>query len=433
MTNELVIRNARLVDDRVVDIAIAGGLITQVGDGLRGHVELDAAGRLTAPTFVEPHFHLDKCFTGTQSLELLALEDYIAAEAEGKRTASVDDVARRAGRALELLVEHGVTYVRTNVDVDTSAELRGLEGVLEAARRYADVIDVQAVAFPQQGILQDPGTEELLREALRRGATAIGGHPQLEISREDSERHLEIVFTLAAEFDVPIDLHVDESDSPNSTFAHDVALHTLRRGWGGRVAAGHVCALSLVEPYYRDKIIRLMARAGVAVVTNPTSNLLFRALRDREPRWRGLAPVRELLDAGVPVCFGQETVESVYIQTLRHPDPLLTAQILAHGAQLKSPSDMQVLFAMPTVVAPTVVGLSAHGIKPGCRASLNIFDAATVVEAIATIAPRRWVLRDGRVIVETESAVRLHRREHRPPPGGGARTDNEPEHRAGAP
>jgi cytosine deaminase len=408
---DLVIRNARLPERaRLTDIGIRGGSIVSVAVGLpEGAKEIDAEGRLVGPTFVESHFHLDKCYTGERSQELLSLEDYIAAEAERKRRSTVEDVAERCGRVIETLVTAGVTVIRTNVDVDTAAELRGLEGVLEAARRYADLVDIQVVAFPQQGIIQDPGAEELLREAMRRGADAIGGHPQLEICREDSERHLEIVFDLAREFDVDVDLHVDETDDPASTFIHDVAVQTLRRGWQGRVVAGHACALAKYNPYYADKVIRLIARAGITVVTNPTSNLLFRGLRDPEPRPRGLTRVRELLDAGVRVCFGQETVQSVYIVTLRHPDPLLTAQILAHGAQLKSSDDMNLLWQMPTTSAAAALGIQKYGLEPGCRASLNVFDADSVSDAIAKIAPRRWVLRDGHVVAETEVRRRLHR------------------------
>ena len=175
------------------------------------------------------------------------------------------------------------------------------------------------------------------------------------------------------------------------------------------MVAGHACALAKYNPYYADKVIRLIARAGITVVTNPTSNLLFRGLRDPEPRPRGLTRVRELLDAGVRVCFGQETVQSVYIVTLRHPDPLLTAQILAHGAQLKSSDDMNLLWQMPTTSAAAALGIQKYGLEPGCRASLNVFDADSVSDAIAKIAPRRWVLRDGHVVAETEVRRRLHR------------------------
>ncbi len=410
---DLVIRHARLPGSAsLVDIGIRRERIAAVRPELPGsRAELDAAGRLVGPTFLESHFHLDKCYTGEQSRDLLSLEDYIAAEADRKRRFTVADVAERAGRVIETLVAAGVTVIRTNVDVDTAAELRGLAGVLEAARRYSDLVDIQVVAFPQQGIVQDPGTEELLREALRRGAHLIGGHPQLEICREDSERHIEIVFDLAREFDVDVDLHVDETDDPASTFIHDVAVQTIRRGWRGRVSAGHVCGLSQYNPYYADKVIRLLKRADITVVTNPTSNLLFRALRDPQPRWRGLTRIRDLLDAGVRVCFGQETVQSTYIVTLRHPDPLLTAQILAHGAQLKTTGEMDELWRMPTASAAAALRVGSIGLGPDCLASLNVFDAETVTDAIATIAPRRWVLRRGRVVAETVVTRSLHRAE----------------------
>jgi cytosine deaminase len=407
----LVLRRCRLVDHRqLVDVAISGGRISDIGPNLPQVAdELDAGGRLVEPSFVEPHYHLDKCFTGEESLELRTLDEYIAAEAARKRQFTVDDVAERAGRVIEQLVANGVTRMRTQVDVDTSAELRGFEGIQEAAERYRDVIDIQLVAFPQQGIIQDPGSAELLREAMRRGATAIGGHPQLEICRSDSAQHIATVFDIADEFDADIDMHVDETDDPASTFIHDIAVETIRRGRQGRVACGHVCALALYNPYYATKVIELVRRAGITVVTNPTSNLLFRALLDPEPRWRGLTRVRELLEAGVNVVFGQETVKSTYIVTLRNPDPLLTAQILAHGAGMKSLADLDRLWQMMTSSAARAIGLPDHGLAVGRRADINVLDADSPADAIASIAPRRWVLREGRVVAETRVDRRLVR------------------------
>jgi cytosine deaminase len=406
---DLLLRNARLGGDSPpVDILLSGGRIAATGSGLgtEGH-DIDVEGRLVAPAFVEPHFHLDKCWTGSTSLDLRTLEDYIAAESARKRAFTVDDVVARASRAIELLVEHGVTAIRTNVDVDTASELRGVEGVLAAAERYADVVDLQIVAFPQQGIVQDPGAEELLREALRMGAHVIGGHPQLEICDEDSQAHIRTVFEIAQEFGCEIDMHCDETDDPASSFAHDVAVETIRRGMHGKVALGHVCSLALQNPYYAEKVIRLLARAGITIITNPTSNLLFRALLDPEPRWRGLTRVRELLDGGVRVCFGQETVGSTYIVTLRHPDPLLTAQILAHGAGMKSLTEMDVLWRMMTADAAAAIGIDGYGVAPGCRGDLVVLDAETVNDAIATIAPRRWVIRAGRVVATTHTETTL--------------------------
>ena len=406
---ELLLRNARLPGvDKLADVLLNRGRVAATGTGLRTDGrDIDVEGRLVSPAFVEPHFHLDKCWTGSASLELRTLEDYIAAESTRKRAFTVEDVSARAGRAIELLVEHGVTAIRTNVDVDTASELRGLEGVLEAGRRYAHVVDLQIVAFPQQGIVQDPGVEELLREALRIGAHAIGGHPQLEICDEDSRAHIRTVFEIAQEFDCEIDMHCDETDDPGSTFAHDVAVETIRRGRHGKVALGHVCSLALQNPYYADKVIRLLARAGISIIANPTSNLLFRTLLDPEPRWRGLTRVRELLDAGVLVCFGQETIGSTYIVTLRHPDPLLTAQILAHGVGLKSVDDMDALWRMMTVDAARAIGVAGYGIEPGSRGDLVVLDAESVNDAIATIAPRRFVIRAGRIVAETRSETTL--------------------------
>jgi len=406
-----MIRNVRIPGtSQLLDLAIQGGRFAEIGPALTGSTvqELEAHGRLVAPAFVEPHYHLDKCFLADDAPELTVLSDYLELEAERKKAYTAQDVAARAGRAIELLLVNGVTTMRSQVDVDPVCGLTALEGVLIAKQRYAAVMDIQLVAFPQLGICDHRDMPALLREAMRMGCMAIGGHPQLEISTAEAQRQLEVVFEIAREFDAEVDLHVDETDDPNVHYIHDVAVQTLRHNWRGRVNVGHVCSLALVNDYYAAELIKLIRRAGIAVIANPTSNVMFRAVLDRDPKWRGLTRVRQLADAGVNVCFGQETINSVFITTWRNPDPLITAQLLGYVAQYHRPADMQALFNMATVNAARALGLTDYGLIVGREASFSILDAENVVEALRFAAPRPYVFKRGRLVVEHVVERTLH-------------------------
>lgn len=401
---DVVLHDAHLLGGQgLTEVGIRDGRIAAVTpQRLTGAVELEVGGRLVSPTFVDAHVHLDKCFTGDTSRELLDLTDYIAAEVERKRRFTPDDVAERASTMLRAFAANGVTAVRSHVDVDSAARLAGIEGVLAARQRFRGIVDVQVVAFPQLGILRDAGAHELLQRAAGMGVDAVGGHPQLERSVEEGRRHLDLVFDIAQRHDLDVDVHVDETDDPSSTFVADLAVMTMERGWQGRVNAAHVNALAYYHPDRAAQVIRLIAEAGIAVISNPTSSLLFRASRLPEPRPRGMTRVRELLAAGVPIAFGAESVKSNYIMTLRNPEPLLIAQLMAHAVQMKSPADQDVLWDMCTRHAAAATRLTDYGTSEGCRADLNVLEATNVADAIAALAPRRWVLKGGRVVAETQ-------------------------------
>lgn len=398
-----IIRDVRLRGTNdLIDLAIRDGLFAAIGPHLPGPAvrEIEAQGRLVAPTFVEPHYHLDKCFLAEETPALTVLADYLLLEAERKRTYTAPDVAARAGRAVEQLLANGVTTMRSQVDIDPVCGLTALEGVLATQRRYAGVMDIQLVAFPQLGICDHRDMPALLREAMHMGCVAIGGHPQLEMANAEAQRHIEIVFEIAREFDANVDLHVDETDDPNTHYIQDVAVKTIQRGWQGRVNVGHVCSLALMNDYYAAEIIRLIKRAGITVTTNPTSNVMFRAVLDKDPKWRGLTRVRQLAAAGVNVCFGQETIKSVFITTWRNPDPLITAQLLGYVAQYHRLADMEALFDMATCNAARALRLEDYGLAVGREASFNVFEAEDVVEALRFAAPRRYVFKRGQLVVE---------------------------------
>jgi cytosine/creatinine deaminase len=334
---DLIVRNARRRHHAdLVDIGIAEGRIQRIEPRLteRATLEIDAGGCLTTPSFVEPHIHLDKALTADRARENTTnvFEESIAIMREVKRGYTVDDVADRATRVIHGLVGHGVTFIRSYVDMDSIVGLTALEGVLAARERCRRLAHVELIAFPQEGILCDEGTDDRLVKAIERGADVVGGMPFAELIDTDCRRHTELVFEIARRFDRDIQMHVDETDDPGATTLHDYAVRALREGWAGRVAADHVTALAAYNDTYAARVIGLVARARMSVVTLP-SKLMRGGVRDREPRRRGITRVKELLAAGVNVAYGQDVIQDGFIPVFGTGDPLQVGFLLAFAAQ----------------------------------------------------------------------------------------------------
>jgi cytosine deaminase len=411
---DLVIRRGRLVGHETpMDIGIRRGRIAQIASNIRGRASLDvpADGRLVAPTFVEPHIHLDKVFVSERVRPNLSgtLGEAIETMWEAKRRYTVEDIVSRAGRVIELAVTHGVTEIRTHVDVDPIGGLTPLRGVIEARRRYRDLCRIQIVAFPQEGIVKSPGTEGLLAKAMREGADLVGGMPHNEDTPEGSVRHIDIAFALARRYRSDIDMHVDETDDPQSRTLAELAARTLRHRYRGRVTAGHICALAAYDDPYAAKVIGLLARAGVNVVTNPATNLMLQGRFDRQPIRRGVTRVKELLAAGVTTAFGQDCVKDPFYPSWGQADPLEVGQITAHALQFTQPREIDALSEMCTANGARVLGLNDYGLRVGALASLNVIDAPTFAEAFRTRADRTYVLFRGRIVSETVTTSKIHR------------------------
>ncbi|HLW60033.1 MAG TPA: amidohydrolase family protein [bacterium] len=411
---DLIVRRGRVPGhEGVADVGVRRGRIVQIAPTIRGRapVEIPADGRLVAPTFVEPHIHLDKVLVSERVRANLSgtLAEAIEIMWEAKRRYTVEDVARRAGRVIELAVTHGVTEIRTHVDVDPIGGLTPLRGVAEARRRYRDLCRIQIVAFPQEGIVKSPGTDRLLARAMRAGAEVVGGMPHNEDTPADSVRHIDTAFALARRYRADIDMHVDETDDPQSRTLAELAARTLRHHYGGRVTAGHICALAAYDDPYAAKVINLMARAGVNVVTNPATNLMLQGRFDRQPIRRGVPRVKELLAAGVVTAFGQDCVKDTFYPSWGQADPLEVGQITAHALQFTQPGEVETLAEMCTVSAARILGLRDYGVRVGAVASLNVIEAPTFAEAFRTRAARRYVLFRGRVVAETVTTSTLHR------------------------
>ena len=409
---DLIVKNARpWGKDKPQDFAFAGGRYVDAGkakmaDGAR---VIDAKGKMAIPGFVEPHIHLDKALINEDVRVNVSgtLSEAIEIIWERKKRYTVEDIVGRAGRVIRSAVANGVTRMRSHVDVDNIGGLKPLEGVLEARRRYAGLIDLEIVAFPQEGILKNPGTEKLLYEAMEMGADVVGGMPFNEASPEDSREHIRIAFDIAQKYDADVDMHVDETDNPQARTLEMFARMTIERGWHGRVTSGHTCALAAYPDDYAARVIALVKEAGMNMITNPATNLMLQGRTDKQPIRRGITRVKELLAAGVNVSFGQDCVKDTFYPFGR-ADSLEVVLITAHAAHLSQPAEIEEAFAMPTRNAAKLLRLDDYGMTPGCLGDLVILDATSAADAITQQADRLFVVKNGRVVAETVTERKLH-------------------------
>jgi cytosine deaminase len=401
---DLLLRNAGLLDrDGLVDIAIVGERIVGVDIVARTAGEtIDLEGRLVTPGLVESHIHLDKALLHDRVVSTAGtLEEAIRLTGEAKRAFTVDDIRGRARRVLDLAVRAGTTAMRSHVEVDPIVGLVGMEAMLPLREEYAPALDLQLCAFAQEGIVKAPGTEGLLRRALTMGADLVGGCPYNDT---DGLEHIRIVFALATAFGVDADFHVDFADEPDHLHVREIAAHTVRAGWQGRVTAGHVTELAAVPDFRQDEIVAEIADAGVGVICLPATDLYLMGRADGHNVRRGLTPVRRLLAAGVPVALASNNVRNPFTP-VGTADLSHMAFVAAVAAHMGTPADLRALLAAITLHPARLLRLPDYGLAPGCRADLVVWDCARAEDAVATLAPRTLVVKRGRVTLEARRHV----------------------------
>ncbi len=411
---DLIVRDARAhpTGDRYpepVDIGIAGGSIVRIAPrgtmrAAGGVPELRADGRLVSPPLVDPHVHLDAVLTVGEPRhnESGTLIEGILTWAERKRTLTHDDVKRRAYEAILWEVAQGTGLIRSHVDV-CDPDLVALRALLELREEVRDIVELQLIAFPQDGILSFPDGPALMREALRLGCDVVGGIPHYEWTREDGVAEVQFIFDLARETGRPIDLHCDETDDPESRFLEHVAAHTIRDGMQGRVVAGHTTAMGSYNDAYAFKLIQLLRHAGVTIVANPLDNIVLQGRFDSYPKRRGMTRVKELDAAGINVACGHDSIMDPWYPLGR--GSLLDAlSMLVHVAQMTGRGELFRAFEMVTTNPLRSAGRADWGVREGAPANLVVFDCEDEAEAIRLRPAARWVLREGRVVAETEPA-----------------------------
>lgn len=408
---DLLIRNAHIVDQKgLKDIGIAAGKIVKIGKiSKRARKTIDAKGMLVSPAFIDPHIHLDKVLIADELRPNVSgtLQEAIEIIWERKRKYTVADIKRRAGDVIRMAALNGTTRMRTHADIDTIGGLMPLKGLLATRKAFKRIMDLQIIAFPQEGILRDPGAEELMRKAMELGADVVGGMPHHERSHEEAKRHIDIAFEVAREFNADIDMHVDETDDPNSRSLEYLAEKTIAEGYQGRVTAGHTCALAAYPDDYAREVIRKVKLADINMVTNPVTNLVIQGREDKQPIRRGITRVKELLAAGVNVTFGQDCVDDAFYPFGR-ADMLEVALITAHAAQLTTPAEIETVFKMMTTNAARTLGvLDDYGIEVGKRADIVILDAKSPKDAIRVQPDRLWVIKNGEIIAESRSIRKI--------------------------
>jgi cytosine/creatinine deaminase len=400
MMFDLLIRGGTLPDGRVVDIGIRGALIAAVGDlaGAQAGRVIEAAGDLVAPPFVDPHFHMDATLSyGTPRVNASGtLLEGIALWGELREIATVDEMVARALRYCDWAVSMGLLHIRSHVDT-TPDHLRTAEALIHVREAVKDYIDLQLVAFPQDGLYRAPRGRANLIRALDMGLDVVGGIPHFERTMDEGGETLADLCRLAADRGLPVDIHCDETDDPMSRHVERLAREALRHGLQGRVAGSHLTSMHSMDNYYVSKLLPLIAEAGVAAIPNPLINITLQGRHDTYPKRRGLTRVKEMQAHGITVGWGQDCVLDPWY-ALGTADMLDVAFMGLHVAQMTHPAEMRRCFGMVTVENARILGLRGYGLEPGCTASLVVLDAADPVEALRLRPARLAVVAKGRVV-----------------------------------
>ena len=409
---QLLIKNAKLRDkDTLVDIAVDNGMITEVRPGITAEAEtvIDAGGKLVSPAYVDPHIHLDKVniFDSCGKNEKGTLFGAIELIWARKAAYTLEDILERSSDVVEMGIKNGTQTMRTHVDVDTIGGLLPMEGVLALKEKYKNGMDIQTIAFPQEGIVKDPGCDKLMWQAMEMGADIVGGMPANEKTPEDSLAHVKLCFDIAEKYDADIDMHVDETLDPFYRTLEMVADETIRRGWQGRVTAGHTCALGAYDEHYAAYVIEKCAKAQIHFITNPVTNLIVQGREyGQHLTPRGITRVKQLMEAGCLVSFGQDCVNDAFYP-FGNEDMLEVANISAHTIAMSMPDEIEKVYDMVTTDGAKILRLPNYGTEPGCRANLVVVDTEDVRSAIRLQPARLYVIRDGKIISETRKETRF--------------------------
>lgn len=405
---DLILRHANLPDGRTgIDIGIQGGRIAELQPALQAQAaqEIDCAGQLVSTPFVDAHFHMDSTLSYglprvNQSGTLL---EGIALWGELKPLLVQEALVERALAYCDWAVGKGLLAVRSHVDV-CDPRLLAVDALLHVKKLVAPYLDLQLVAFPQDGVLRAPGAMGNLKRALDKGVDVVGGIPHFERTMADGAESVRLLCELAAERGLRVDMHCDESDDPLSRHIETLAFHSNRLGLHGRVAGSHLTSMHSMDNYYVSKLIPLIGEAGVAAIANPLINITLQGRHDTYPKRRGMTRVPELLAAGVPVAFGHDCVMDPWYP-MGSGDMLEVAHMGLHVGQMTGQAAMRACFDAVTTTPAGILGLDGWGLSVGCRAHLVVLQAADPLEALRLRATRLHVIRDGKVIAATPPAT----------------------------
>ncbi len=405
---DVIIRNARLryhPADRVYDIGISGGEIRKVSEGItsKGIIEIDAKGGLVTEPFANPHIHMCKVYTFLMLGEA-AVRQYQSSGMGGAMAAielaskvkekySEDWIYENAKKAALEALKHGTLHLRAFVDTDTKARLEGIKALLRVRDELKHVMNIQVVAFPQDGLIRDEGAEDYVRKALELGADVVGGIPWIELTEEDALSHVRKALTLAKEFDRDVAMLTDDAGDPFLRTTEILASEAIKMGWKDRVTACHARALSTYGKPTLLKVMRLSKKAGMSFVMDPHTGPLH-------------LPFKEMLKFGLNVALGQDDISDAYYPYGRN-NMLEVAFLASHITWSMTLKDMDEFMDMITWRAMKAMNLSFCGIKEGCPADLLVHEGRSVYEVIWHHEPPKYVLSRGKIVAETESATKF--------------------------
>ena len=406
---DLLITNASLPDGRTnMSVAVQNGKITEVIEGplsVPAHETVDAKGYLLSPPFVDPHFHMDACLSyGLPRVnESGTLLEGIALWGELKPMLKADAIIERALTYCDWAVAKGLLAIRSHVDT-SDASLLAVDALLEVKKQVAPYIDLQLVAFPQDGVLRSKGGIENLKRALDKGVDVVGGIPHFERTSEQGAASVKLLCEIAFDRGLLVDMHCDESDDPLSRHIETLAFEAQRLGLQGRVTGSHCTSMHSMDNYYVSKLIPLIAESQVSVIANPLINITLQGRHDTYPKRRGMTRVPELMAAGVNVAFGHDCVMDPWYG-MGSGDMLEVAHMGLHVAQMTSQKGIRACFDAVTTNAAKVMHLQGYGLEVGCDASFVLLQARDTIEAIRLRANRLKVWKKGKLLAETAEVV----------------------------
>ena len=400
---DLIVRGGTLPDGRVADIAITGERIVAVEQGITAEAgtTIEAAGHLVSPPFVDPHFHMDATLSyGIPRVNASGtLLEGIALWGELRDQATVDEMVERGLRYCDWAVSMGLLAIRSHVDT-TPDHLNTVTAMLELRERVRPYLDLQLVAFPQDGLYRAPNGRANLIRALDMGVDVVGGIPHFERTMEEGAASLRDLCRIAADRGLMVDIHCDETDDPLSRHVETLACETQRLGLAGRVAGSHLTSMHSMDNYYVSKLLPLIAESGMAAIPNPLINIVLQGRHDSYPKRRGLTRVKEMQALGIPVGWGQDCVLDPWY-SLGTADMLDVAFMGLHVAQMTHPAEMARCFTMVTETNAAIIGLPDYGLHKGALASLVVLDAGNPTEAVRLRPARLAVVSRGKVVARS--------------------------------
>ncbi|GES49708.1 cytosine deaminase [Rhizobium sp. NBRC 114257] len=405
---DLIIRNANLPDGRTgIDIAVKDGRIAAIEASIttESKEEIDATDRLVSPPFVDPHFHMDATLSlGLPRMNISGtLLEGIALWGELRPIVTKEELVERALRYCDLAVTQGLLFIRSHVDT-SDPKLVTAEALLEVKDRVKPYIDLQLVAFPQDGYYRAKDGVASLARALDMGVDIVGGIPHFERTMDEGRASVEALCRIAADRGLPVDMHCDETDDPMSRHIETLAAETVRFGLQGRVAGSHLTSMHSMDNYYVSKLIPLMAEAKINVIPNPLINIMLQGRHDTYPKRRGMTRVRELMDAGLNVSFGHDCVMDPWY-SMGSGDMLEVGHMAIHVAQMAGIEDKKKIFDALTINSAKTLGLEGYGLEKGCNADFVVLQAVDTLEALRLKPNRLAVIKRGKVIARSAPRI----------------------------